>query len=130
MNLQLENKLAFVSGSTAGIGFAIAKALAAEGARVIVNGRTDQRTAKAISSLGASLPKAQFEPLALDLSKADAVTEATRRFPAVDILVNNLGIYEPKPFEKITDADWSAIVETNFMSGVRLSRHYLPRMKA
>jgi NAD(P)-dependent dehydrogenase (short-subunit alcohol dehydrogenase family) len=129
MNLQLENKLAFVSGSTAGIGFAIAKAFAAEGARVIINGRTDQRAAEAISSLRASVPKAKLEPLALDLSKADAVTEATRRFPQVDILVNNLGVYEPKPFEEITDADWYAIVETNFMSGVRLSRHYLPRMK-
>src|SRR5678815_5312022 len=130
MNLQLENKLALVSGSTAGIGFAIAKALASEGARVVLNGRAEQRVAEAILSLRASEPKAKLESLALDLSKADAVTEATRRFPEIDILVNNLGVYEPKPFEEITDADWSAIIETNFMSGVRLSRHYLPRMKA
>ena len=130
MNLQLENKLALVSGSTAGIGFAIAKALASEGARVVVNGRTEQRVAEAILSLRASEPTAKLEPLALDLSKADAVTEATRRFPEVDILVNNLGVYEPKQFEEITDADWSTIIETNFMSGVRLSRYYLRRMKA
>jgi len=129
MNLQLENKLALVSGSTAGIGFAIARALAAEGARVIVNGRTDRRVTEAISSLRASEPKAKLEPLALDLSNADLLKEATGRFPEVDILVNNLGVYEPKPFEEITDAEWSTIIETNFMSGVRLSRYYLPRMK-
>jgi len=130
MNLQLEKKLALVSGSTAGIGFAIARALASEGARVVVNGRTERRVAEAILSLRASEPKAKLEPLALDLSKADAVAEATRRFPEIDILVNNLGVYEPKPFEEITDADWSTIIETNFMGGVRLSRYYLPRMKA
>ena len=128
--MNLEDRLAFVSGSTAGIGLAISKALAAEGARVIINGRTEQRVAAAMSSLRASVPKARLEPLALDLSKAEAVTEATKRFPEVSILVNNLGIYEPKPFEDITDADWSAVIETNFMSGVRLSRHHLPRMKA
>jgi NAD(P)-dependent dehydrogenase (short-subunit alcohol dehydrogenase family) len=129
MDLKLENKLAFVSGSTAGIGFAIAKALAGEGARVIINGRSGQRVTEAIASLRANVPKAKLEPLALDLSKAEAATEATRRFPEVDILVNNLGMYEPKPFEEVTDANWTAIIETNFMSGVRLSRHYLPRMK-
>jgi NAD(P)-dependent dehydrogenase (short-subunit alcohol dehydrogenase family) len=129
MNLQLENKLALVSGSTAGIGFAIAKALASEGARVIINGRTERRVAEAISSLRSSLPRANLEPLALDLSKAEAAAETGRRFPAVEILVNNLGMYEPKPFEETTDADWSAIIETNFMSGVRLARYYLPRMK-
>lgn len=129
MELQLENKLALVSGSTAGIGFAIAKALAAEGARVVVNGRTEKRVNTAISSLRASLPQARLEALALDLSRAEAVTETAARFPEVDILVNNLGRYEPKPFEDITDSNWSAIIETNFMSGVRLSRHYLPRMK-
>lgn len=129
MNLQLEEKLAFVTGSTAGIGYAIAKALAAEGARVIINGRTGQRVSGAISSLRASVPKARLEPLALDLSQAGAATEAIARFPTADILVNNLGMYEPKPFEEITDTDWAAIIETNFMSGVRLCRHYLSRMK-
>src|SRR6266550_3406213 len=129
MNLQLENKLALVSGSTAGIGFAIAKALAAEGARVVVNGRTETRVSEAKASIRADIPSAKLEGLALDLSKADAAAETTKRFPNVDVLVNNLGVYQPKPFEEITDAEWSAIIETNFLSGVRLSRHYLTRMK-
>lgn len=130
MNLQLENKLSLVTGSTAGIGLAIAKTLAAEGARVIVNGRSETRVAEAIASIRADIPAAKLEALALDLSKAGDTAEAIRRYPGLDVLVNNLGVYEPKPFEEISDADWSAIIETNFMSGVRLSRHYLPRMKA
>ncbi|HWH70035.1 MAG TPA: SDR family oxidoreductase [Candidatus Sulfotelmatobacter sp.] len=130
MNLELTNKLALVTGSTAGIGFAIAKALAAEGAKVILNGRSETRVAEAIASLRAAIPNARLEPLALDLSKSEAAAATTQRFPDLDILVNNLGIYEPKPFEQISDADWQAIIETNFLSGVRLARHYLPRMKA
>jgi NAD(P)-dependent dehydrogenase (short-subunit alcohol dehydrogenase family) len=130
MNLNLENKLVLVSGSTAGIGFAIAKALAAEGARVIVNGRTEARVKEAIASICANVPTAKLEGLALDLSEADAAVQTTKRQPDVDILVNNLGVYQPKEFEQITDADWLTIIETNFLSGVRLSRHYLPRMKA
>src|SRR3954454_21383532 len=130
MNLQLENKLALVSGSTAGIGLAIAKALAGEGARVIVNGRTEVRVKEAIASIRANVPTAKLEGLALDLSKADAAAQTTKRYPDVDILVNNLGVYEVKEFEQITDAEWLTIIETNFLSGVRLSRHYLPRMKA
>lgn len=129
MNLQLDNKLALVTGSTAGIGFAIAKALAAEGARVIINGRSDKRVNEAVAQLRAAVPEARLEPLVADLAKPEAVALATQRFPEVEVLVNNLGVYEPKPFEEITDADWSAMIETNFMSGVRLSRHYLPRMK-
>ncbi len=115
MNLKLENKVALVTGSTAGIGFAIAKALAAEGARVIVNGRTEARVAEAIASLRAGIPSAKLEALALDLSKAGDATETTTRYPDLDVLVNNLGAYQPKPFEQITDADWSAIIETNFL---------------
>src|ERR1700757_4934302 len=130
MNLQLENKLALVSGSTAGIGLAIAKALAAEGARVIVNGRTETRVKEAIASIRAKVPTSKLEGLALDLSKPDAAAQTTKRYPDVDILVNNLGVYEVKDFEQITDAEWLTIIETNFLSGVRLSRHYLPRMKA
>ncbi len=129
MNLQLENKLALVTGSTAGIGLALAKALAAEGARVIVNGRTEARVAEAIATIRADIPSAKLEALPLDLSFVEAVQEATKRYPTLDILVNNLGVYGPKPFEEISDADWMAIIETNFMSGVRLSRHYLPAMR-
>jgi len=128
MNYHLENKLALVTGSTAGIGFAIAEALAAEGAKVIINGRTDDRVAQAIKKIHAKHPKAKLEAFGGDLSQADEVAEVYNRFPEVDILVNNLGFYEPKTFDKITDADWQAIIETNFFSGVRLSRAYLPIM--
>ncbi len=129
MNLQLEEKLALVTGSTGGIGFAIAKALAAEGARVVINGRTEKRVAAAIATVRQATPGAKLEPLVADFALADAVTAVAARFPDLDILVNNLGVYAPKPFEQITDADWAAIIETNFLSGMRLSRHYLPRMK-
>lgn len=130
MNLKLEDKTALVTGSTAGIGFAIARSLAAEGTLVIVNGRTEARVSEAIASIRKSHPNAKLEPFAANLANAEAATEAARRFPSIDILINNLGVYEPKPFEQITDDDWYAIIEANFMSGVRLSRHYMPRMKA
>jgi NAD(P)-dependent dehydrogenase (short-subunit alcohol dehydrogenase family) len=130
MNLQLENKTALVSGSTAGIGFAIAKALALEGARVIINGRTQARVEQAIAEIRKLQPACRLDPLVSDLAKAEAAAQTTRLFPVVDILINNLGAYEPKPFEQVTDADWQSLIETNFMSGVRLSRYYLPRMKA
>jgi NAD(P)-dependent dehydrogenase (short-subunit alcohol dehydrogenase family) len=129
MDLQLTGKLALVTGSTAGIGLAIAEALAAEGARVIVNGRTEARVREASEHILSAHPHAQLVPLALDLATAGGATEATHRFPEIEILINNLGVYEPKPFEEISDDDWRAIIETNFMSGVRLSRHYLPRMR-
>jgi NAD(P)-dependent dehydrogenase (short-subunit alcohol dehydrogenase family) len=129
MDLQLNGKLALVTGSTAGIGLAIAQSLAAEGARVIVNGRTEDRVREASAKIQSAHPDAQLQPLALDLTTQEAVAETTHRFPELDILVNNLGVYEPKPFEEITDEDWQAIINTNFMSGVRLSRHYLPRMR-
>src|ERR1700736_3186980 len=130
MNFELENKTALITGSTAGIGFAIAKSLAAEGAHVIVNGRTEERVSEAIASIRKSHPNAKLEAFAADLANAQATIDVERKFPSVDILVNNLGVYEPKLFEQISDDDWRAIIETNFMSGVRLSRHYLPRMKA
>ncbi|HTI70565.1 MAG TPA: SDR family oxidoreductase [Candidatus Limnocylindria bacterium] len=130
MNLQIENKLALVTGSTAGIGFAIAKGLAAEGARVIVNGRTEARVVGALAEIYRQVPEAKLEALPGDLAKADVAKAAIQMFPDVDILINNLGVYSPKPFEEISDNDWFEIIETNFMSGMRLSRHYLPRMKA
>lgn len=129
MKLQLEDKLALVTGSTAGIGFGIATALAAEGARVIVNGRTAERVTRTVERIRALHSSAQIESLAVDLSSAEGAAEAVRRFPEVDVLVNNLGIYEPKSFEDIPDEDWLRFFEVNVMSGVRLSRAYLPGMK-
>jgi NAD(P)-dependent dehydrogenase (short-subunit alcohol dehydrogenase family) len=129
MNLQLEGKRALVTGSTAGIGFAIAEVLAKEGASVIVNGRTEKRVNEALEKLRASAAHSKLEDLAADLGAAEGVQTAINRFPEVEILVNNLGIFEPKPFEQISDQDWFRFFETNVLSGVRLSRHYLPRMK-
>lgn len=129
MDLKLNRKLALVTGSTAGIGLAIARTLAAEGARVIVNGRTQARVDEALAAIRGAVPDADLESFAGDLSQAAEVEKITARFPDVEILVNNLGIFEPKPFEEIPDADWARFFETNFMSGMRLSRFYLPRMK-
>ena len=128
MNYQLNDKRCLVSGSTAGIGFAIAAALAGEGAEVIINGRTDDRIAEAITRIQKTQPDAKLHAFAGDLSDADQVVELYKRFSKLDVLVNNVGMYEPKPFEKITDEDWHKIIEVNFFSGVRLSRAYLPVM--
>src|SRR5579872_1477002 len=129
MDLEIKNKVALVTGSTAGIGFAIARMLAREGARVILNGRTTARVDEASREILKDVPAAQLEKFAGDLSTAEAAERLVARFDKVDILVNNLGGYSIKPFEEVTDAEWMAIIETNFLSGVRLSRHYLPRMK-
>jgi len=104
MDLLLKGKLALVTGSTAGIGFAIAEGLAREGATVIVNGRSELSTVETCEAL-------------------------TSRYPEIDILVNNLGIFNPQPFEQISDDEWRRFFEVNVLSGVRLSRYYLPRMK-
>ena len=124
MDLQLHEKKALVTGSTAGIGFAIASSLAAEGAKVIVNGRTQARVDAAVARVPGAVG------LAADLGTAAGVAQAVTRFPDVDILINNLGIFEPKPFDAIDDAGWLRFFEVNVLSGVRLSRHYLPRMKS
>jgi NAD(P)-dependent dehydrogenase (short-subunit alcohol dehydrogenase family) len=130
MNLELTGKTAFVSGSTAGIGLAIAGALARDGARVIVNGRTqhavDEATAKIARELGAG---AQIQGFAGDLSTEEAAAGLARQHPGVGILVNNYGIFEPQPFEAISDADWRRFFDANVLSGVRLARLYLPAMK-
>jgi NAD(P)-dependent dehydrogenase (short-subunit alcohol dehydrogenase family) len=104
--------------------------LAREGATVIVNGRQANRVAAAVAEIRKRYPNAQLRVFVGDLSKPEIANQAAHDFPDVQILVNNLGHYQPKPFEEITDQDWAAIIETNFMSGVRLSRHYLSKMKA
>ena len=129
MKLGIENKRAFVSGSTKGIGYATAEGLAAEGARVWLNGRSVAATEAACERVREAVPGADVVPIAADLSTADGVATITAQLPDVDILVNNLGIFEPKSFEDIDDDDWFRFFETNVMSGVRLSRAYLPGMK-
>ena len=129
MDLQLAGKLALVTGSSKGIGHAIAATLAREGARVIVNGRTQASVDAARKDILAKVPEAQLEAFAGDLASAVDAERLVQAFPAVDILVNNLGIFEPKPFEDIPDADWQRFFDVNVLSGVRLSRAYLPGMK-
>jgi NAD(P)-dependent dehydrogenase (short-subunit alcohol dehydrogenase family) len=129
MNLQLSDKLALVSGSTKGIGLAIAKGLAREGARVIVNGRAAESVQGALAKVRETVPGAKLEGFAGDLSDGAVVDKLVKQFPAVDILVNNLGIFEVKPFEEASDEDWRRFFEVNVLSGVRLSRAYLPGMK-
>src|ERR1035438_9647313 len=124
MNLKLEDKTALVTGSTAGIGLAIALGLVREGARGIVNGRTQARIDAALASIRQQVPQAKVEGVALDLGTAAGCEALVRRVPTVDILINNLGIFEPKPFEQIPDADWQRFFEVNVMSGVRLSRAF------
>src|SRR5438046_4612615 len=130
MDLQLKAKTALVTGSTAGIGFAISRALAREGASVVITGRTQERVDEAIENVRRETRDVKISGIAADLATPDGASRCIQAVPTIDVLVNNLGVYEPKPFEQITDNDWHAIIEVNFMSGVRLSRHYLPRMKA
>jgi len=129
MNLQLSGKLALVSGSSKGIGLAIATGLAREGAHVIINGRSAESVQSALAKVQQAATGAKLEGFAGDLSDAAVVEKLVGQFPAVDILVNNLGIFEPKPFEEIPDEDWRRFFEVNVLSGVRLSRAYLPGMK-
>ncbi len=129
MDLQLKGKRALVTGSTSGIGFAIARELAAEGAQVLLNGRDVKRLQQALQRLQAELPDATIDAVQADLSTAEGCQQLLDAAGAVDILVNNLGIFEPKVFEQITDADWSRFFEVNVMSGVRLARGQLAGMK-
>jgi NAD(P)-dependent dehydrogenase (short-subunit alcohol dehydrogenase family) len=129
MNLNLTDKTALISGSTKGIGIAIATQFAHEGARVIVNGRSNNAITEALAHIRRAVPEARVESFAGDLSTAESVEALLLQFPSVDVLVNNLGIFEPKPFEDIPDEDWRRFFEVNALSGVRLSRAYLPGMK-
>lgn len=128
MDLQLNNKTAFVSGSTAGIGFAIAKRLLQEGATVVINGRTEETVNSAVEQLRSIVANAKVSGVAADFSKVDDVNRLLSALPGIDILVNNAGIFEPKPFAEIPDEDWLRFFEVNVMSGIRLSRHFFPKM--
>jgi len=128
MDLQLTGKKALVSGSTAGIGLAIASLLAQEGADVIVNGRSESSVQQAIAQIQQATGKS-VSGFAGDLTQAGVAQSLIAQYPAVDILVNNLGIFEPKAFEEIPDEDWQRFFDVNVLSGVRLARLYLPAMK-
>jgi NAD(P)-dependent dehydrogenase (short-subunit alcohol dehydrogenase family) len=128
VDLRLTGKIALVTGSTAGIGFAIARSLASEGAHVYVNGRTQHRVDQAIEEIRSYSASANVDGIASDFSSASGADQIIARLPNIDVLVNNVGIFEPKPFAEIPDADWYRFFEINVMSGVRLSRHYLAGM--
>jgi len=128
MKIELNGKLAIVSGSTAGIGLAIARGLAAAGARVVITGRTEARVQRAIADIRRSLPEADLDGVAADLSTAAGANALAERVTRADILINNLGTAVPKPFGELTDDDWLSLFNFNVMSGVRLTRQYLPGM--
>jgi NAD(P)-dependent dehydrogenase (short-subunit alcohol dehydrogenase family) len=130
MIIDLTGLRAVVTGSTSGIGFAIARGLAGTGAAVVVNGRSQKNVDAAVARLAKEVPQAKVDGVTADLATAAGAAAFVARVPAADILVNNLGIFEPKPFGEISDADWLRFFETNVMSGVRMSRHYLPGMVA
>lgn len=130
MELGLQNKTALVSASTAGIGLATVAHLAKEGATVYVNGRTEERVQEAMKKIAQTGAKGKLIPLVYDLSTKEGIQEVIDQISAVDILVNNLGLYNVKEFEQITDEEWLDIFYTNVMSGIRLSRHFMPKMKA
>jgi NAD(P)-dependent dehydrogenase (short-subunit alcohol dehydrogenase family) len=126
----LTSKLALITGSTAGIGFATAEALAREGARVIVNGRTSARVEAAVTQLRKSVARSDIQGFAADVATAAGCDGLIRAFPEVDVLVNNMGIYELKAFEDIDDGEWLRLFEANVLSGVRLARHYVRGMRS
>ena len=130
MDLGLKGKFAVVSGSTAGIGLAIATTLAREGARIVINGRTQKRVSAAAERIRMELRGAEVTEVAADLGTADGIKAFIEQVPNADILINNLGIFEIKPFLEISDSDWMRVFETNVMSGVRLTRQYLARNAA
>lgn len=128
MKIDLSGTTALVTGSTGGIGYAIAKGLAGAGANVIVNGRAQERVDSAISSIGKAAPAAKVRGVAADVSTAEGCAALVQSVPDVDILINNAGIFEPKDFFDIPDQDWLRFFEINVMSGVRLARAYMPGM--
>jgi NAD(P)-dependent dehydrogenase (short-subunit alcohol dehydrogenase family) len=130
MDLQLKNKKALVTGSTAGIGYATALQLAKEGAAVIVNGRTAERVDKAIAQIKVETGNDQISGVTADFTSAESIKKLIGELPELDILINNVAIFEPKAFVDITDEDWLRFYEINVMSGIRLSRAYFPKMLA
>jgi NAD(P)-dependent dehydrogenase (short-subunit alcohol dehydrogenase family) len=129
MDLGLKGKIAVITGSTAGIGLGIAKTLAREGARIVINGRTENRVSTAVEAIRMELRGAEVKGVAADLGTTEGIKGLIEQVPYADVLVNNLGIFEVKPFLEISDADWLRFYEVNVLSGVRLTRYYLPEMR-
>jgi len=128
MNLQLENKKALITGSTAGIGYATALQLAKEGAEVFINGRTNERVDKAVAEIKNKSGNDKVSGVVADFSNAESIKKLISDLPQVDILINNVAIFEPKAFADITDEDWLRFYEINVLSGIRLSRAYFGKM--
>lgn len=130
MNLKLIGKTALITGSTAGIGLAIAESLVGEGANVVLNGRSRERVEGAVQTVKSGIENARVSGVVADLSTSEGAQKIIEGIPEVDILVNNVGTYKLKPFDEISDDEWLELFNINVMSGIRLSRHYLPKMKA
>ncbi|WP_394748317.1 SDR family NAD(P)-dependent oxidoreductase [Spongiimicrobium salis] len=129
MDLKLQGKTAFITGSTSGIGFATAKVLAEEGVHVILNGRKRESLNAAIKKLNAMVPESKVSGIAMDFAKSNAMDDLIKAIPKIDILINNVGMYTAQSFFDTTDKDWQQQLEVNMMSGVRLSRYFLPKMQ-
>jgi len=129
MDLKIRNKTALITGSTMGIGFATAKKLAQEGVNVILNGRSQSNIDNAIKKIQKEIKNSNIRGIKADLSTKEGSDKLISEVPHIDILINNLGIFEPKEFTQINDEDWLEMFNTNVMSGVRLSRHYFPLMQ-
>ena len=128
MDFQLKGKTGFISRSTSGIGFCAAKIFLQEGVIVYINGRTDTSVSKAVKHLKKQFPKGQIEGVACDFSKSEEVVVLIKKLPEINVLINNVGIYSAQSFFETTDKDWNNQLEVNVMSGVRLSRYFLPKM--
>jgi NAD(P)-dependent dehydrogenase (short-subunit alcohol dehydrogenase family) len=128
MKIDLTGKTAVVTGSTSGIGHAIARGLAGAGADVVINGRTQDKVDQAVAAIGKAVSGSKVRGVAADVSTADGCDTLVTAFPDIDILINNAGIFEPKPFFDIPDEDWGRFFDVNVMSGIRLSRAYMPAM--
>ena len=128
MNIELTGRRAVVTGSTAGIGRAIAEGLARAGAAVVINGRREDRVAATLRELRALFPKGEFTGVVADLATPEGAEDLFARAPDADILVNNVGTGRAKPFFDIGDSEWIDLFELNVMSGIRASRHYVPNM--
>lgn len=128
MNIDLKGKSALITGSTSGIGYAIAKGLAASGAKVFLNGRSADRVNESVTKLTKEIPGADVVGVVADLQTANGAEEIFSKVKEIDILINNLGIFEAKPFFEITDSDWQRFFDVNVMSAIRMSRHYTPKM--